>query len=59
MNLYRMLYLRDGRLVGITYTARDSRHATERAEEWARHLEVELQTVKFLRPVAEQFQLAA
>ena len=54
-----MVYLRDGRLRGFSFTAQDAAQATERAKRWAGQLGVTLLTVKALRTVAEQFELVA
>ena len=59
VTLYRMIYLRDGRLRGFAFTAQDAAQASERAKRWAGQLGVTLLTVKTLRTVAEQFELAA
>ena len=54
-----MTYLRDGKVCGFSFTARDAAQASERAKRWAAQIEVQLLTVKALRAVAEQFELAA
>ena len=49
MTLHRMLYLRAGRLRGITFAAPSAEAASRLAERWAEAFGGELQTVKPLR----------
>lgn len=48
---YRAIYLRAGRIVGVTFGARTVQDAVAFAELWERMARVEVLTIKAIRPV--------
>ena len=48
---YRAIYLRAGRIVGVTFGARTVQDAVEFAALWERMARVQVLTIKAIRPV--------
>lgn len=60
MNLYRMIYLRDGKPQGTTFAGKSAEWAHGFAEAWCQTIGARLLTVQLLRPVAQpQLELVA
>lgn len=53
MNLYRMIYLRDGKPRGTTFVGKSAEWAHGFAQAWCETVGGELLTVTLLRPVAQ------
>lgn len=48
---YRAIYLRDNRIVGVTFGARTVQDAVKFAALWERMAKVEVLTIRAIRPV--------
>ena len=53
MNLYRMTYLRDGKLRGTTFAGKSAEWAHGFAQAWCQTVGGELLTVQLLRPFVQ------